>query len=127
MQQHQSQAQPASSKIQLGRLHTLGDELSNPFEDDYETPKFNAEKEFKFGNTNDKFKKEGDFFSFGLTKKQPNKEITKSKGKENSSLIQKESVKGVNKIMKGSPHNSKATIFIKKDSKDSISPRRKIS
>jgi hypothetical protein len=122
--QHQSHPQPTTNKINLGRIQTLGDEIFNPLDDDYETPKFNAEKEFKFGNVD--AKKEGDFFTFGIAaRKHPVREVVKSKGKENTMLTSKEIIKGVNKIMKGSSPNNMKTSYAKKDNKDSISPRKR--
>ncbi len=39
-----AQTNASSNKSALSRLRTLGDELYNPSDDDYETPKFNIQK-----------------------------------------------------------------------------------
>lgn len=62
-----------------------------------------------------------------MSRKNPSKDISKSKGKENTMLTAKDIIKGVNKIIKGcSPKTSKGSIYLKKDSKDSVSPRKRL-
>jgi hypothetical protein len=100
----------------MPRLHTLGDEPCSPLGDDYETPKFNATKELRFGVEDNKIRKEGDFFSFGLDRK-----VGSCKGKENGGWGSKEAIKGRPKD--SSSHSAKTA---GKGAKDSASPRRRL-